>query len=525
MITLDLKLFGFPKLFINQKPVDLSLKKGIALLIYIAELKYPITREEAATLLWPDADDTTSKARLRRTLHKLRSLTDTEVINATRTHLQLADITVTSDVLAFEQAFQEGNYDQAVDLYQTDFLDSFQIDDSDEFEEWRFFRRESLKTKLLQSLERLYHQKIAQQNFQLAAVRAQQLIELNPLSETAHGYLISAHMKSGNSTAAQHQFDTCQKIFAQELGIHPSKQLESLMTPNDAYLDDLILEELEEKIPETRFTESDGAHLAFQVIGEGPVDIILVSGFVYVSHVERIWEEPRCKTFLNHLSKFGRLIIFDRRGVGLSERVGVKLCTSTVSADINAVMNATGSKKAILVGLSEGALGCIHFASHFPDKISGMVLYGAQAKGSWSETYPFAPKEQQYDEWLTQIIDHWGSHTQIDTLAPSLVGDRKTESWWAGLLRASSSPAAIKCVLESYRNSDVRQLLPQIQCKTLVLHRQGDRAVQLAAGQNIAQTIPNANFFSLDGSDHWFFAGQQQQIINKIESFIHTLAV
>ena len=149
-------------------------------------------------------------------------------------------------------------------------------------------------------------------------------------------------------------------------------------------------------------------------------------------------------------------------------------------------MNAAGSRRALLIGASEGGPGCIRFAVDHPDRLIGLVLWGSLAKGSRAPDYPFALTAAQYDLWKQRLIASWGGPAEIETFAPSLAGDRQAETWWAGLLRAASSPGAVTGVLEALRDTDVRHLLAKVSARTMVLHRSGDRAVRVEAGRFLA---------------------------------------
>jgi pimeloyl-ACP methyl ester carboxylesterase len=177
----------------------------------------------------------------------------------------------------------------------------------------------------------------------------------------------------------------------------------------------------------------------------------------------------------------------------------------------------------LLIGASEGGPGCIHFAAKHPERLAGLVLYGSLAKGTWSADYPYVLTHEQYDLWLRRLIRDWGGPTEIATFAPSLVGDGQAERWWASLLRAASSPGAIKAVLESLRDTDVRSLLPRIAVPTLVLHRRGDRAVRIDAGRHLARTIPGASMVELDGDDHWLWAGDHRSVLAQIRAFLNSI--
>jgi pimeloyl-ACP methyl ester carboxylesterase len=233
-----------------------------------------------------------------------------------------------------------------------------------------------------------------------------------------------------------------------------------------------------------------------------------------------MWGEPCARAFLTALSSIGRLIIFDRRGVGLSDRIGATPAVEATAKDIGTVMTAVGSRKAVLIGSSEGGPGCVYFAATSPERVQGLILCGCLARGSRTKDYPFALTTAQFEAWLRQLIGQWGGAAGLEVFAPSLAGNRLAESWWAGLLRSASSPGAVKGVLEAMRDMDVRSLLPRITVPTLVLHRTGDRAVRIEAGRHLAASIGKARFVELPGNDHWIWVGDQARVIEEIRNYI-----
>jgi len=155
--------------------------------------------------------------------------------------------------------------------------------------------------------------------------------------------------------------------------------------------------------------------------------------------------------------------------------------------------------------------------------VTGLILFGSLAKGCWAPDYPYALQASQYDAWRRQLVAEWGGPAGIETFGPSLSRDPQARAWWAGLLRAASSPGAIWAVLKALRDTDVRHLLPRVSVPTLVLHRRNDRAVRIAAGRDMASQITGAQFVELDGNDHWFFAGAQQPVLEAIKRFVNAL--
>ena len=255
-------------------------------------------------------------------------------------------------------------------------------------------------------------------------------------------------------------------------------------------------------------------HLAYQTYGSGPLDILVMPGFV--SHVERAWEHPASRSFLASLMKLGRLIVFDRRGIGLSDRVGSAPDIDITAEDIGTVLRAVDRAASCCSAHPSADQPASNLRSTSRVSWPDCILFGALAKGCWSQDYPHALRASQYDAWSKRLIAQWGGPVEIETFAPSLAGDPQARAWWAGLLRAASSPGGISAVLEAFRDADVRQLLPQIAMPTLVLHRRDDKAVRIAAGRDVASRIKGAQFVELDGHDHWFFAGDQRPVLDAI---------
>jgi DNA-binding SARP family transcriptional activator len=506
---LEVQLLGFPSVRVDGRSVDLALRKGLALIAYLAEARAPVGRDHMAGLLWPDADADAARARLRRTLHRIGAAFTAGLIDADRSSLALApSIETRIDTHAFETACAAGELSEALRLYAGDFLQGLSIEGCAAFEEWAFFRREALRSSLVQALERLIERELAAGEARAAIAAATRLVGLDPLSESAQRHLINGYLTAGDRGAAERQYEACARLLKAELNVAPDAQTEALLATPPV---------LEPAGARTRYAERGGLHIAYQVVGTGQPNIVVVPGFV--SHVERIWDEPRSRAVLMALSQIGRLVVFDRRGVGLSDRVGAPPTVEATAEDVATAMDAADCRRVLLIGASEGGPGCIHFAASHPERLAGLVLYGSLAKGSWTPDYPFVLTQEQYDLWLRRLIRDWGGPAEIATFAPSLVGDAQAQRWWAGLLRAASSPGAIKAVLESLRDTDVRALLPRISTPTLVLHRRGDRAVRIEAGRHLAGAIPGARLVELDGDDHWLWAGDQCQVVEQIRAF------
>ncbi len=511
MPRIELFLLGFPSVEIDGKPIELGLRAGLGLFALIGDSSAPLSREKAATFLWPNADEVTSRNRLRRLLHKVRVKLGLDLIEADRYSLRFnPGLDIQIDTQRFTACCNAGEFDQAAQLYADDFLSGFTLSDNLDFEEWQFFRREAYRSQLQQALERQINLSFLAQNPAAALVCAKRLLAMDPLNEAAHRHVINACLKSGDRAAAERQLETCAKILDEELGVTLSVRTMKLLSNKPA--------PAPVEVPATHYTDVDGVFLAYQTIGQKKHDILLVPGFV--SHVERVWEDRRCRECIEALSGIGRVIIFDRRGIGLSDRPDEPPSEEATAKDILAVLNAVDSRQAILFGASEGGPGCIRFAHDHPGRVKGLLLWGSMAKGCATKEYPYALTSDQYAHWINRLISDWGGPAELPTFAPSLVGDRQVEHWWASLLRSASSPGAVKRVIQALRDTDVRSLLPAISVPTTVLHRKGDRAVHIAAGKFMAGQIPDAKFIGLEGDDHWFWAGDLRPLIKAVADLI-----
>jgi class 3 adenylate cyclase len=267
---------------------------------------------------------------------------------------------------------------------------------------------------------------------------------------------------------------------------------------------------------ETRYAKSGDVSIAYQVVGDGPMDLVLVPGFV--SHLELDWEEPRSARFLGRLGSISRLIRFDKRGTGLSDRPGGLPDLETRMDDVRAVLDAVGSERAALFGYSEGGPMSILFAGTYPERTSALVLYGTYAKRrDPDDDYPWAPTWEARQAYAAEIERDWGWQADMQRMSPS--ADDAMAGWWAARARAAASPGAARDLILMNSEIDVRALLPAIRVPTLVLHRSGDRDSRPEEGRYIAERIPGARFVELPGDDH-FPSIDGDQILDEVEEFL-----
>lgn len=271
--------------------------------------------------------------------------------------------------------------------------------------------------------------------------------------------------------------------------------------------------------PETKFTQSGEVSIAYQVLGQGPLDLVVIPGFV--SHLEHAWEDPAYARFLQRLASFSRLILFDKRGTGLSDRItGIPTLEQRMD-DVRAVMDSVGSQRAALFGISEGGSMSVLFAATYPQRTSALVLYGTIAKGWLIPDYPSGAStreqdEEAYDRWRKG----WGGPLDIENWAPSVAHDQRFLQWWAKFLRLSAGPTTVINLMRLYSEIDVSAILPTLHVPTLVLHRTGDRSIGVEQGRYLAEHIPGAKFVELAGEDHLWWVGDTEAIVNEVAEFL-----
>jgi class 3 adenylate cyclase len=274
------------------------------------------------------------------------------------------------------------------------------------------------------------------------------------------------------------------------------------------------------EIPSTHYVKSDDVHIAYQVIGEGPFDLLFVPGFV--SNIETIWQSPEQSKFFRRLASFCRLILFDKRGTGMSDRSSQIFSLEQRMHDVKAILDAVGSKRAALFGMSEGGPMSLLYTATYPDRTSALVLYGSYAKRSWAPDYPSGWKDEKWQAVLDDIEHHWGSPKSLSIAmrAPSIAGDPHTVERIASYYRAAASPGAAATIMRMNRDIDVRNVLPATRVPTLILHRTAERVLDVGHARYMAQHIPDSKLVELEGEDHQPWLGDSNAVLNEIEKFL-----
>jgi pimeloyl-ACP methyl ester carboxylesterase len=280
------------------------------------------------------------------------------------------------------------------------------------------------------------------------------------------------------------------------------------------------------EVPQIRYARSGNVSIAYSVLGDGPVDIVFVPGFV--SNLEYGWYDAGLAQFYASLASFSRLIVFDKRGTGLSDALDPGVPLETRMDDVRAVMDAAGSTRAVIIGYSEGGSMAALFAATDPERTIGLILYGALIAGTWSPQKPWAWPRERWDEWLTDVERRWGTpeycQEQLRDDAPSKVGDAEFERWYGTRLRLGASPGAAAALIRTAREIDLAHVLSSVRVPTLVLHRTGDRLIDVESARYVAKRIPVARYVELPGDDHLPWVGATDGLVAEIRSFASSAA-
>ena len=272
--------------------------------------------------------------------------------------------------------------------------------------------------------------------------------------------------------------------------------------------------------PKTRYARSGEYSIAYQVVGEGDMDLIYMPGFA--SNLEVFWEEPRYSRFLHRLASFSRLILIDRLGTGLSDPLppGETATLEQRVDDIGAVMDAVGIEHANVLAWSEATMPCLLFAATYPERTDALVLYGGMPSILDRDDFPYGVSDEGYDIWMESSLEIWPDGGLLRMWAPSHGEDPVARDWFERYQRMSASPGAMQALWKALKDTDVRAILPAVSAPTLLLHRSDDMLIQAECSRYMAERIPNAKLVEFPGHDHLWWFGDQDSISDEIEEFL-----
>jgi pimeloyl-ACP methyl ester carboxylesterase/DNA-binding CsgD family transcriptional regulator len=267
-----------------------------------------------------------------------------------------------------------------------------------------------------------------------------------------------------------------------------------------------------------RYARSGDVNIAYQVVGDGPIDLVLVLG--WVSHLAHVWEEPSVARFLERLASFSRLILIDKRGTGMSDRVHPLPTLEQRMDDVRAVMDAAGAKRAALFGISEGGVMCALFAATYPERTAALIINGSYPSALRRPGYPWGMTEEELEGRIARVPSLWGSGSGMEGYAPSQLGNPEVRAWWGRFTQMSASPGDAQDLLRMNLHIDIRGVLPAIRVPTLIIHAIHDKVALIEAGRYFAEHIPGAKLLELDSIDHWVYFLDADLVITEIQEFL-----
>lgn len=526
-------LCGTPAVEPGGGRAALRSRKGLALLAYLALTRRRVGRTTLAELFWPDHERADGLTNLRRTLYRVRATLGRDGVEVVGDRLGLPGKGLWVDVWAFRDALEAHQRHADVASLRADelleitrrcqgpLLDGLRLPDCPAFETWLALEREAHLQMLCRVFRQLAEGALGRGESGAALHWAWRWTALDPLAEPAHRLVMRAHASRGDVPAAIECYEAWRALLDRELGMPPGAETEALHRALRAG-EPLPPPGRTAFVPEVRYARSGGLHIAYQVVGDGVTDLVLAPGFV--SHLEHLWRSPPLRAVLGRLAQRTRLVLFDRRGVGLSERVGAAPTLYATATDLQAVLDATGSATAVLFGFSEGGPAALLYAALHPQRVRGLVLYGTMARGLRARDYPWALDAAQFDRWLERLVAAWGRPVPHEAFAPSHVADASLWRWYGELMRLGSSPGGVRAVLGALRDLDVRSLLAHVEAPTLLLQRRGDRVVRVGAGRYLAERLKGARYVELEGEDHWWWLGDSETFLREVDAFIEEVA-
>jgi pimeloyl-ACP methyl ester carboxylesterase/DNA-binding SARP family transcriptional activator len=532
---LRLKLFGLPSFTHHGEPVRLPLKRAYALLAFLALEARAVPRDHLAALLWPDADAVTGRGRLRRLLYEIEDHAGHDLLESRDGGVSIAQGALDCDAVEFRRAARTlvssgvpglpfAQLVQLTRLACEPLLEGASFG-GEEYDDWAHAQRLEHEHLLSRMLGRMAEAQRARGETDDAADTLERLLRLDPCSEPAYVQRMALAAAMRDAAGVESIFMRCADVLRAEFGSKPSRATEEAYlqaralaaAPRDAAASASAPGTVSPPL-NIRFASSPTGTVAYATIGRGSEAIVVMPGFV--SHIEIAWEHSGLRQALERLADRYTVVMFDRRGVGLSERLKATGSVEAAAADVRTILDAAGIERAWLFGSSEGGPAAIRLAASNPSRVSGLILFGSMARGSRADDYPWALRREAFDLWMERLVGAWGGPANIETFVPDQQHDPALRAWWARMLRHAVSPASLRAVLTGLRDADVRPLLPQVRQPTLVMHRRGDRAVRFEAGEHLAKHIESAQFIAFDGSCHLWWIEDPDRVVQALTAFI-----
>lgn len=522
----QLKTFGAPLLEKDGEIVKFARKKSLALLIYMVVRGRLCARETIANWFWPDLPEQDARTTLRTTLSDINRVLGKNWLQQSGEALELAkDFPLQVDFQMLSNAAKNMELVPISVLmtWQDGFLEGFHLDDCDVFEEWCYAQREAARNEFFQIMGHQLNVALTKSDWMLVSELAGLWLELDELCEAAHMALMRVHDHFGHTSQALLQYRKLEEKLRRELGVLPNSAAQLLKSEIEQGKSQAVTQvETVDWVKHSQITDIDYAknglvNIAFRQFGQGDKTLVIVSGFV--SHLEQLLEEPFLRAFLGQLAERFKIIVFDKRGMGLSDRIGYPPSPQETADDVRLLLDQTGVKQAWVLGISEGGPAAIRCAYDNPDRIKAIMLFGTAAKWTASSDYPYSIESELYDKWLDSLEESWGTAANLEHFAPSQHQSEAMVKWWKKTLRLSSSPGAIRAVLDNARDIDVRDCLTAITQPALIVQQRGDSLVRVDNGRYLAEQLSNATYLELPGNDHWLWVCDTGPFFLKLDEF------
>ncbi len=270
--------------------------------------------------------------------------------------------------------------------------------------------------------------------------------------------------------------------------------------------------------PKTFYARAGDVNIAYSISGAGPVDVVFASG--NITHIEHYWEDPSLRRFLERIGSFARLIMYDQRGTGMSDLIAPGAPPDHDVSDLLSVLDAAESERAILFGYITGGPTIVKLATSHPERVSALVFYASISRAVSAPGYEWTHNDEERAQAIENLVEHWGTGHNFDRIAPSNAGDERMREWYARLERLSASPGGMRQLAAAFSDADVRDLLPLLNVPTLVMHRTGDRLIDVQHSRFLAEHIPGARYVELPGDDNLPSAGDSEAILGELEEFV-----
>ena len=514
----------------SVQAADFPGRQGRLVFASLALSGQPLLRETLADRVWPDQLPKAWERDLSTVVSKLRALLvgvglgGRDVITNVSTAYQLrlppdaqTDVDRAGELAsAAEAALRAGEYARAVKLGDDVAAVAAQPFLPGEDAPWIDEVRAGLRQLHQRALQAAAAGQSGLGHHTEALRLTEQAIALDPFRESAYRLLMQIYLDLGDRAQAVDAYERCRRRLAGELGLDPSPETQALhLTALQAGA--------QTAVPDIRYARSGRVSIAYQVIGEGPVDLVLVPG--WISNLELAWEEPRMAGFLRRLASMARLIMFDKRGTGLSDPIPIDTPPDldVRMDDVRAVMDAATSRRAVLLGFSEGGAMSLLFAASHPDRTLGLVLWGSWVRQRPGPDFPLGWSREEGLRRFVRPIQETGI---VDSrwFAPSVAGEPEFERWFRRYARHSASPGMAIALLRANAAMDVRPVLPAVRVPALVLQRTDDVLVEVGHGRYLARHLPGARYTELAGRDHWPWFGDSEAVLAQIGQFLDGLA-